>query len=238
MADTIEILGCRVNNVNWADIEQFCAAALQSTSPKHIITLNGEQILIAQNNPAYKAAIDSADLVIPDSTNIVWVSRWQGSGLKAVTPGSDLTFRLAELAANTGCSIFLLGAREGVAAEAAVVLQKRFPGLKIAGTSNADPDDEAVVGQIAGSKADILLIAYGAPTHDLWIQKNKTATGAKILVGIGGTFDMLAGRLPRAPKLLRTLHFEWLWRLILQPSRIGRIWNALVVFPLKAILSE
>lgn len=236
--NSVFILGCRVDSVSWQDIDTSCVSALKESKPFHIVTLNGEQILLAQNNQAYQTALLSADLVIPDSTNVIWVSRWLGRGLQQATPGSDLTVRLAKLAAENDRSLFLLGANEGVAAAAATELQRLYPKLKIAGTSSADPDDSTVIADIARSKADIVLIAYGAPTHDLWIHKNKGATGAKILVGIGGTFDMLAGRLPRAPQWMRTLHLEWLWRLILQPTRIGRIWNAVVVFPVRAILSD
>lgn len=232
------ILGCRIDNVSWSDIEEFCREALQQAVPKHIVTINGEQILQAQKNQSYREALNSADLIIPDSTNVTWVSALRGTPLKGVTPGSDLTVRLAKLASQTGASLFLLGSKEGVAQKAAEVLSRMYPGLKIAGTSSADPDNAGVIGEIAKSNAAIVLVAYGAPAHDLWIAKNKTATGAKILVGIGGTFDMLAGRLPRAPKILRSLHLEWLWRLILQPSRFGRIWNAVVVFPFRALLSK
>ena len=132
-------------------------------------------------------------------------------------------------------SVYLLGAKEGIAATAANLLQKSIPNLKIAGTSSKDPNDPNVIYDIRESGADIVLVAYGPPKQEIWIAKNKEKTGAKILVGVGGTFDMIAGVLPRAPKLMRALHLEWLWRLILQPSRIGRIWSAVVVFPLKAI---
>ncbi len=234
--EPITILGCRVDNVDWTDIDAFCAEALKGTTPKHIVTINGEQILQAQKNSEYQVALNSADLIIPDSTNVVWLSALRGTPLKAVTPGSDLTLHLAKLASVTGQSIFLLGSQEGIAAKAGGQLQKLYPTLVIAGTSSANPDDEWIVNDIAKSGAAIVLIAYGAPTHDLWIQKNMGSTGAKILVGIGGTFDMLAGRLPRAPQWMRTLHLEWFWRLLLQPQRIVRIWKAVVVFPLKALL--
>jgi N-acetylglucosaminyldiphosphoundecaprenol N-acetyl-beta-D-mannosaminyltransferase len=237
-SSSVTILGCRIDNVDWADIDTFCRQALTESTPQHIVTINGEQILAAEQNNDYRVALNSADLIIPDSTNVSWVSRWKGSGLKAITPGSDLTLRLAKLAAELDKSIFLVGSKPGVAAEAAKALQQHYPGLKIAGTSSANPSDQTVISEINKSRADIVLVAYGAPAHDLWIQKHKIATGAKILVGVGGTFDMLAGNLPRAPRFMRSLHLEWLWRLILQPSRIGRIWNAVVVFPLKAILSD
>ncbi len=236
--NSIRLLGCRVDSVTWDQVESFCRQALTGSEPKHIITINGEHILSAQKNEAYRTLINQADLNIPDSTNVAWISHLKGRGLPQVTPGVDLTTRLARIAAETESSVFLLGGRNDVAEEAAKALQKQFPNLKIAGTSNADPNNNQLVEEIRASGAAIVLVAYGAPTHDFWINQNKATTGAKILVGIGGTFDMLAGRLPRAPQFLRTLHLEWLWRLILEPSRFGRIWNAVVVFPFKALLTD
>lgn len=235
MPSKVNILGFGIDSVNWADIEQLARDALNQSQPKHIVTINGEIILQALKNPDLAAAIKAADLVIPDSTNVVWVARWKGTPLKMITPGSDLVWHLCRIAASSGKSVFLLGAKEGIAAKAAEILLKSIPKLKIAGTSSKDPSDPNVVYDIRESEADIVLVNYGAPAQELWIAKYKQETGAKILVGVGGTFDMIAGVLPRAPKLLRALHLEWLWRLILQPSRIKRIWNAVVVFPLKAI---
>lgn len=90
---------------------------------------------------------------------------------------------------------------------------------------------------MAEAEADIVLVAYGAPKQEIWIAENKDALGAKLLVGVGGTFDMLSGRLKRAPGWVQSLNLEWLWRFLQQPSRIGRIWRAVVVFPLKVLMS-
>lgn len=236
MSAKSNILGFEIDSVDWAEIEEFARAALGQDQPKHIVTINGEIILRALKNPDLAVAIKAADLVIPDSTNVFWVAEWKGSSLKMITPGSDLVWHLCRLAAELKKSVYLLGAKEGIAAKAGKVLQKNIPGLKIAGTSSADPNQSYTFKGIRESGADIVLVNYGAPAQELWIAKNKRETGAKILVGVGGTFDMIAGVLPRAPIWLRTLHLEWLWRMILQPSRIKRIWNAVVVFPVKAIL--
>ncbi len=234
----VEILGVRVDNVDWSDIETFCRDALKGGIPKHIITVNGEHILAAQEDENYKEIINQADLVIPDSTNVVWVSHLKGRGLTMKTPGADLVTHLCRIACETGSSIYLLGGRGDVSKKAAAKSVSIFPDLKIVGTSAKDPDDPSAVSDIKETGADIVFIAYGAPRHEYWINANKTKTGAKILVGIGGALDMLAGKLPRAPKLFRQLYLEWLWRLILQPSRFGRIWRAVVVFPFKAIFSS
>lgn len=237
MPPKANILGFSIDSVNWADIEVICRAALNQDQPKHIVTINGEIILQALRDPDLATAIKDANLVIPDSTNVFWLAKWKGSPLKAITPGSDLVWHLCRLGAVMNKSVYLLGAKEGIAATAAEVLQKNIPNLKIAGTSSDDPNTPYGFKPILESGADIVLVNYGAPAQELWIAKNKQDTGAKILVGVGGTFDMIAGTLPRAPKLMRTLHLEWLWRLILQPSRIKRIWNAVVVFPLKALVN-
>lgn len=237
MPSKSNILGFEVDSVDWNDIQSFARTALDQNQPKHIVTINGEIILQALKNPALSAAIKAAHLVIPDSTNVFWVSRWKGAPLKMITPGSDLVWHLCRLAAEINKSVFLLGAKEGIAQKAATVLQQQIPGLVIAGTSSANPDNQEILEEITNSRADIVLIAYGPPAQEIWINQNMNKLGAKILVGIGGTFDMIAGVLPRAPKAMRALHLEWLWRLILQPSRIGRIWNAVVVFPFKALVN-
>lgn len=231
------LLGVRIDRVIWDDILKFCRQALKGTRPKQIATVNGEFILIADHNPAYKDVLNRSDLNIPDSTNVYWISILKGQALPMITPGSDFTLKLAELAAETGDSIFLLGGRGEVPKKAATELKRRHPNVKIAGTSSGNPHDPAVIKHIQTAKPDIVLIAYGAPTQDFWIAEHKSKLTARILVGVGGTFDMLAGVLPRAPHSLRALHLEWLWRLIIEPRRLGRILNAVIVFPLKALFN-
>lgn len=233
----VQLLGVRVDRVGWPEILAFTQQALAGERPKQIVTVNGEFILTAQDDPKFRTIINGADLVIPDSTNVVWLSRLRGQPLPGVTPGSDLVIHLARLAAQEKEKIFLLGSRPGVGERAAAKLKQTFPGLEVVFDS-ADPGDPTGLEKIKAEKPAIVLVGYGAPKQELWINQHKEETGAKILVGVGGTFDMLAGVLPRPPKWLRSLHLEWLWRLILQPSRLGRIWRAVVVFPWKVLLNR
>ncbi len=235
---SISILGVRVDIVDWTEVELFCHQALIGQEPRQLVTVNGEFILEARRNAVFKHVINQADLVIADSTNVVWASRWLGKPLKAKTPGSDLTDRLARLAKSSDKSLFLLGGKPGIATRAAKVLEQNNPGLIIAGTSSADPDDLDIVNEICASKANIVLVAYGAPKQEIWIKEHANTLGAQLLVGVGGTFDMLAGLTPRAPQWLRHLNLEWLWRLILQPSRMKRIINSVIIFPLTVISSR
>lgn len=232
------IFGVRIDRLSWKELDQYCQQALLEDSPKHIVTANGEILLKAAEVEQYANTLNSADLVIPESTNVAWILALKGKPVKQITSGADLVSHLARIATENQKSIFLLGGREGIATKAGERLQQINPGLKIAGTSNADPNDPYVLKPIRDSGADIVLVAYGAPKQEEWIAEHKNELVAKILVGIGGTFDMLAGVTPRAPQSFRTLRLEWLWRLILQPRRFGRIWRAVVVFPLTAMLNK
>ncbi len=233
----MRIFGVRIDRLNWSELDIYCQQALLEEIPKHIVTANGEILLRAEADKKYAETLNSADLVVPESTNVAWVAHWNGKPIKVITAGSDLVDHLAKIAAVGKKSIFLLGGKEGIAKKAGRRLVEQNPSLKIAGASSANPDDLSVVDLISRIKADIILVGYGAPKQEVWIAENKNKLGAKILVGIGGTFDMLAGITPRSPLWMRQTHLEWLWRLILQPSRLPRIWKALVIFPFKAIFS-
>lgn len=235
--NTINILGVRINNVGWSVIDSFCRAALIQAAPKVITTINGEIILIASKNPEYKRVLNKANLAIPDSTNIVWVSRIKGYKFGEPTPGSELLGRICKIAQETKKSVFFLGGMDDVAKLTADKIIDEYPDLEIAGISNADPTDPKLVNYIRRKNPDIVFVAYGAPRQELWIDKNKEKITAKLMIGVGGTFDMISGKLPRAPQWMRKMHLEWLWRLSLQPKRIFRIFKALVVFPIKALLS-
>jgi len=232
------ILGCRLDLVDWPTIETICQEFLQQKEPKTIVTLNGEFVLTAQKDADFQKIINRADLVIPDTTNLTWAARYQGVSRLEPTPGVELVDHLCKILQNTGQTLFLLGSRGEVPKKAAARLEERYPGLKIAGYSTNDPENAQSAQEIKMSAAQVVLVAYGAPKQEKWINQHRDQTGAKILVGVGGSFDMIAGVLPRAPKLMRILHLEWLWRLILQPSRFGRIWNSVVIFPLKVIFGS
>lgn len=153
--------------------------------------------------------------------------------------GVDLMQHIAVLAARHKKSIFLLGAGTGIAEKAALHLKKNSPSLHIVGTFAGSPheDDFAVIhSRIAEAQPDILFVAYGSPAQELWIAQNlATLKGVKVAMGVGGAFDFIAGVRKRAPGWMRKIGLEWLWRLIQEPSRWKRIWNATVKFPMTVI---
>lgn len=139
--------------------------------------------------------------------------------------GSDFIWDLSKLAKDNNLSIFLLGAGPSVAEQTSLKLQTDIIGLKIAGTYAGTPkieEEKYIFNLIKKTKADLLFVAYGVPSEELWLERNLSKTGAKIGIGVGGTFDFLAGRRKRAPKFLRVIGLEWLFRLAIEPGRFSR----------------
>ncbi len=232
---SIYLLGTRIDVVNWEMVERFCRAALVQGAPKMITTINGEIALLARKNAPYRAILNRADLAMPDSTNVVWVARLKGAPLRQPTPGVELVERLCRIAADMQKSVYFLGGQGGAAQKTAEAMNSKFDDLEVAGVSEANPEDPATATEIRKKNPDIVFVAYGAPKQEQWINQYKEQTTAKILVGIGGSFDMISGTLPRAPEWLRRMRLEWLWRLYLQPKRVWRVIKAVVIFPLLAL---
>jgi N-acetylglucosaminyldiphosphoundecaprenol N-acetyl-beta-D-mannosaminyltransferase len=202
---------------------------------RHVVTLNPEMVMAARADPTLRALIAGADLVLPDGVGVVWAARRHGAARTRRLTGVDLLTALAELAAARGWRVFLLGAPPGVAEAAARALRARWPALVIAGThaGGAGPSEDAATRQLVrGSGADLLFVAYGTPAQELWLARNRTALGPAVGIGVGGAFDMLAGRVPRAPRWLRRRGLEWAWRLARQPWR----WRRMLALPRFAAL--
>jgi N-acetylglucosaminyldiphosphoundecaprenol N-acetyl-beta-D-mannosaminyltransferase len=215
----------------WLDAPEDQAARRM----RHVVTLNPEMVMAARADPALRVLIAAADLVLPDGVGVAWAARRQGAGNIQRVTGVDLLAALAELAAARGWRVFLLGAAPGVAEAAARALCARFPALLIAGTHAGDarPGDDAATSRIVReSGADLLFVAYGAPAQERWLARNRAALGVGASIGVGGAFDILAGRVPRAPLWLRRRGLEWAWRLAREPWR----WRRMLALPRFAML--
>ncbi len=161
---------------------------------------------------------------------IIFARKWLRSEIKERVTGIDLMWEIANLAQERGWSIYLLGAGEGVATEVAEKLTALYPRLQIAGGYSGRPEETGLVEKIAKTKPDILFVAFGNPKQEKFIFKNKKELGAKVMMGVGGSFDFITGRAKRAPQFLQKLGLEWFWRLIREPKRALRIYNATVKF--------
>ncbi len=222
----LRVLGMPVSQVTYDAWMALIAAWMQGETPRHVCTINPEMIMTARRDPVFRVVLERADLTVPDGVGLLLAARWQGSPLPERVTGSDGVPRIAAEAAKQGWRLFLLGAGEGVAARAADVLRSAYPGVPIVGVYSGSPrpeDEDDLVERVRASGADILLVAYGAPEQDKWIARNLHRLGVKMAMGVGGTFDFIAGVVPRAPIAWRRLGVEWLYRLILQPWRIRRM---------------
>lgn len=216
----MDIFGVGINDVSLEEaVGQVVGWVGNPEQKKHyIVTPNPEFIITAQKDLEFKKVLNQADLSIPD-----------GAGLKLAdivntTPGVDLMERLCKASADLGFTIGLLGGRDRVAEKAAECLKKKYPGLKVVFADNGgDVDNNGNVWvDPCVNPCEILFVAFGAVKQEKWISKNLDKLPVKVAMGVGGAFDYLSGEVKRAPKLMRNLGLEWLFRLILQPWRIKR----------------
>jgi N-acetylglucosaminyldiphosphoundecaprenol N-acetyl-beta-D-mannosaminyltransferase len=210
-------------------IEQF----VEDGGHHQVATVNPEFVMSAQKDPEFSKVLELADLCLADGTGVVWAARRQGCELGGPVPGVDLVPPLAALCARRGFRLFLLGAAPGVAAELAARLRTEHASLEVAAHSGSPEhsSDEETLRLIHEHRAQVLLVAFGAPKQDLWIARLGDRLGVSVAIGVGGAFDYLTGRVPRAPVWMRGAGLEWLHRLANQPWRIRRM----VVLPAYAI---
>ncbi len=247
----LEIVGVPVDGVTAAEAAARVGSFLDDGGRGRLVTTpNPEMVVQAQRDPAFLKALRSADLAIPDGVGLLWASRWLRRRLPERVTGTDLMRETADLAAKRGLKVYLLGGREpDTAALAAAELKRLFPDLKVAGAESGgevrigaggEPYvDEKVFGAVAVAAPDVLFVAFGHGKQEKWLAANlQRLSSVRVGMGIGGAFDFLAGRAKRAPGWMRRLGLEWLWRLIREPRRAGRIWTAVVLFPLLVLRSK
>ncbi len=220
---SLQILGVKVHRLSMHEALTRLDALLDENKFHQVVTLGVEMIMHAQQDADYRELVNQADLVVPDSVGVVWASRRSGYPLAERVPGVELIPRLATLPSGRKPRVFLLGAAPGVAEGAAAALEQRF-GLQIAGTMHGYfQDDHEAIEAVKSSGADILLAALGFPRQEKWMQRHGPELGVRVGVGVGGSFDVFAGKVTRAPGWMCSLGLEWLHRLLRQPSRFTRM---------------
>lgn len=226
----VVLFGVPVDPLTLEECVERVAAMVGDGGAHQVVTLNPELLYRARSEPRLRAILDRADLVTADGVGIVWAARRTGQWLPERVTGIDLMMALVRRAAACGWRVFLLGAAPGVAAEVARRLKSLYPGLGIAGWQHGfwTPEEEPeVVAAIKRARPQLLFVALGAPRQEEWIARHLPALGPVVAMGVGGSFDVVAGRVRRAPALLRRLNLEWLGRLVLQPRR----WRRMLVLP-------
>lgn len=234
---TVPIYGVPVSKLNMKETVSYLVTVVASRKPHQIITANPIMVMSALENPAYMDIMTSAELVVPDGTGVVWAAERVGNPVKERVAGFDLLHELLKTGESYGWRVYLLGSTEEVIRETARRLQMQYPGIVIAGFRDGffRPDaDEQVVSEIVSAKPDILFVARGADSQEPWIAKYKLQLAVPIMMGVGGSFDVISGKSRRAPILFQKLRMEWFYRLLKEPTRYRRM-LALPKFALKVL---
>jgi N-acetylglucosaminyldiphosphoundecaprenol N-acetyl-beta-D-mannosaminyltransferase len=222
---SVEILGVRVDDATYDDLLDQVDAFVASGRPHQIVTLNTEMVVAAHDEASLAQVLNSADLNVADGMGVMFAARLLGHPLQERVTGSDGIYRLAAHCARRGYRPFFLGAAPGVAEVVAERLVAANPGLEVAGAYAGSPlpeDRDDIIARVRAVEPDLLLVAYGVPAEEAWIALNRQRLGVPAMVGVGGTFDFVAGVTRRAPHWMRRWGLEWLYRLIQEPWRWRR----------------
>ena len=217
-------MGVGFDSVTLSQAVEAAEGLLAQNGAHYVVTPNPELVQRARQEPAFRDVLNGADLVLPDGVGIIYAAKILGRPLQGRVPGIDFAAALCGKLAQNGKRLFLLGAKPGVAQRAAENLKKDHPGLTVCGVHDGYfKEDGPVVEEIRAAKADAVFVCLGFPRQEYWMAQNGEAAGARLLVGLGGSLDVFAGEVKRAPEGFQKLGLEWLYRLLTQPSRIGRM---------------
>lgn len=223
---SVRILNVPIHDVNMESALVAIDAFIRARSSHHVVTADASMLVMAQEDPALYEIISNADLVTPDSVGILWAARRQGSPLPERVSGVDIIENLCARSAACGYRLFFLGAGPGVAEQAAQRMRTRYPGVQIVGTRNGffgEGESDAIVEMIRSSHADVLCVAMGIPKQEKWIAANRDRLEVPLLIGVGGTLDVLSGNVRRAPRWMQKIALEWLWRVMTNPRKISKV---------------
>ncbi|MBI2887785.1 MAG: WecB/TagA/CpsF family glycosyltransferase [Chloroflexi bacterium] len=237
---TLWLLGVRIHSFTRAEALARLADFAARDRLRHVVTVNPEFLVLAGGHPEFRATLNQADLAVADGVGVVLASWLLGTPLPARLTGVDLADELAGLAAARGYGVYLLGAAPGVAQQAAEALRQRHPGLVISGAYAGAPgpdEEEALVERINAAGPRILLVAFGSPQQELWIARQRERLQVAVAIGVGGAFDFFSGKVRRAPRWMRALGLEWLYRLLREPWRWRRMLR-LPVFAVRVLLQR
>lgn len=255
------------------EVTEVFARMLKEEKMHMVFTPNPEIMLVSEDLPEYKEVLQSAYWNLPDGHGILWASTFlektknirnklfiiliflktyadlviNKKALQRIIPetvtGADTFFKVHSLFVERRIPVFYFGGEDGVDKEIGATMEKKYPGLQVAGSCGGFPfrskeENEAILSKIEDAAPEVVFVALTFPRQEMWIQQNSPRlekAGVKVAMGIGGTFNFAVGRIKRAPQWMQNLHIEWLWRLIMEPRRMRRILKAVLYFPWKVL---
>lgn len=234
--ETFSLMGLKVNNVSMEETLEHIDNLIKSGGSHLVVTLGVEMVMWAQNDEDFRNIVNSASLVTPDSSGILWASKKAGHPLKERVPGVEIIEAAAKNADRFPWRTFLLGAKPGVAKLAGERLKEKYASFNLVGVYHGYfKDDDEAIEKIRDAAPQLIFVAMGFPAQEKWFWRNKERLGNIVAVGVGGSFDVLSGNIKRAPAIFRKFGVEWLYRLLKEPRRIKRM-AVLPKFVLRVIL--
>lgn len=225
-----ELFGTQVHALGMDAALAWIRERIAWRAPAYVVTLNGALLVQAAQDPDLRALVNGAGLVTADGMGVILAARILGIHLPERVAGIDLVMGVIASASASGHAVYLLGGQPGVAEAAAAELRRRHPGLRIAGAEHgffSQEEEGATVARIRAARPEVLLVAFGAPRQERWMRRWSAALEVPVSIGVGGSFDVIAGRVPRAPRWMQRAGLEWLYRVLREPRR----WTVVKTIP-------
>ena len=240
MAERVNILGVDVDAVTMAEAVDVVRRAMDTRAGVMVATANAEMLMRATHDEELRRILNASALVVPDGAGTVWAARHLGHAMPERVAGYDLAQELLRCAPAEGRRIYFFGSAPGVAEKAKAKAEQLYPGIEIVGVHNgffSPADNAAIIAEIRAARPDLLLVALGVPKQEKWIAAHLAELDVPVAIGVGGTLDVMAGVMKRAPHWMQRAKLEWLFRGLMQPKRAGRL-LALPKFVLKVHASR
>lgn len=223
---TVMLLGLPVHRLDMNAALDVIDGFVRTRTPHHVVTADASMLVMAAEDAELRDIIARADLVTPDSIGVLWAAKRAGKPIAERVSGVVIVEQLCARSAERNYRLFFLGAAPGVAELAAEHMTAKYPGCQIVGTRDGffTPDDvPEITATIRNARADVVCVAMGIPKQEKWIARHRDELGASVLIGVGGTLDVLSGTVKRAPVVFQRLRLEWLWRVISNPKKISKV---------------
>lgn len=240
MAERVNILGVDVDAVTMAEAVNVVRRAMDTRAGVMVATANAEMLMRATHDEELRRILNASALVVPDGAGTVWAARHLGHAMPERVAGYDLAQELLRCAPAEGRRVYFFGSAPGVAEKAKAKAEQLYPGIEIVGVRNgffSPADNAAIIAEIRAARPDLLLVALGVPKQEKWIAAHLAELDVPVAIGVGGTLDVMAGVMKRAPHWMQKAKLEWLFRGLMQPKRAGRL-LALPKFVLKVHASR
>lgn len=221
-----KVLGIGVSTLSLDQVLDVAVARIKRSEWTFVVTADANCLMLALSDPTFKGVLDEAAMVTADGSGVLWALSRQGVTLPGKVSGVEIAERLVSASADHGFKIFFLGSSPGVAEMAAEKMRLKYPGCQIVGARHGyfpASDDLLVAEEIAETKPDILFVAMGMPRQEQFILKTRATIGASFAMGVGGTLDVMSGKMQRAPRIWQRLHLEWLYRTLQNPKKLEKV---------------